>query len=51
MFRDSAPLKSDCNEQDRWRSRLDEDDLVGGMTNLDVDDREHQMEEQPLEKR
>ena len=27
MVRDSAPLKSDCNEQDRWRSRLDEDDL------------------------
>ena len=46
MVRDSAPLKSDCNEQDRWRRCL-----LGGMTNLDVDDREHQMEEQPLEKR
>ena len=63
MVRDSAPLKGDCNEQDRWRRRLDDDDLegkdqarvtgkvLGGMTNLDVDDREHQMEEQPLEKR
>ena len=63
MVRDSTPLKSDCNEQDRWRRRLDDDDLegkdqarvtgkvLGGMTSLDVDDREHQMEEQPLEKR
>ena len=25
--------------------------VLGGMTNLDVDDREHQMDEQPLEKR
>ena len=42
---------------------LDDDDLegkdqarvtgevLGGMTNLDMDDEEHQMEEQPLEKR
>ena len=42
---------------------LDDDDLegkdqarvigkvLGGMTNLDVDDEEHQMEEQPLERR
>ena len=56
-------LKNDCNEQDRWRRRLNDDDLegkdqarvtgkvLGGMTSLDVDDREHQMEEQPLEKR
>ena len=44
MVRDSAPLKGDCNEQDRWK-------VLGGMTNLDVDDREHQMEEKPLEKR
>ena len=55
MVRDSAPLKRDCNEQDRWRRRLDDDDLegkdqarvtgkvLGGMTSLDVDDREHQM--------
>ena len=58
MVRDSAPLKSDCNEQDHWRRHLDDDNLegkdqarvtgkvLGGMTNLDVDD-----EEQPLEKR
>ena len=25
--------------------------VLGGMTKLDVDDEEHQMEEQPLEKR
>ena len=24
-------------------------EVLGGMTNLDVDDEEHQMEEQPLE--
>ena len=59
----SPPLKGDCNEKDRWRRHLDDDDLegkdhsrvtgkvLGGMTNLDVDDEEHQMEEQPLEKR
>ena len=29
MVRDSAPLKRDCNEQDRWRRRLDDDDLEG----------------------
>ena len=29
MVRDSAPLKSDCNEQDRWRYLLDDDDLEG----------------------
>ena len=29
MDRDSAPLKGDCNEQDRWRRRLDDDDLEG----------------------
>ena len=29
MVRDSAPLKRDCNEQDRWRRRLDNDDLEG----------------------
>ena len=29
MVRDSAPLKSDCNEQDRWRRLLDDDDLEG----------------------
>ena len=63
MVRGSAPLKDDCNEKDRWRSHLDDDDLegkdqarvtgevLGGMTNRDVDDGEHQMEEQPLEKR
>ena len=27
--RDSAPLKGDCNEQDRWRRRLDDEDLEG----------------------
>ena len=27
MVRDSAPLKGDCNEQDRWRRCLDDDDL------------------------
>ena len=62
MVSDSAPLKGDCNEKNRWRRHLDDDDLEGkdqarvtgevlGMTNLDVDDEEHQMEEQPLEKR
>ena len=63
MVRDSAPLKSDYNEQDSWRRRLDDNDLegkdqarvtgkvLGGMKSLDVDDREHQMEEKPLEKR
>ena len=29
MVHDSAPLKSDCNEQDRWRRLLDDDDLEG----------------------
>ena len=29
MVRDSAPLKSDCNEQDRWGRLLDDDDLEG----------------------
>ena len=29
MVCDSAPLKSDCNEQDRWRRLLDDDDLEG----------------------
>ena len=29
MVRDSAPLKRDCNEQARWRRRLDDDDLEG----------------------
>ena len=29
MVRDSAPLKGDCNEQDRWRRPLDDDDLEG----------------------
>ena len=59
MVRDSAPLKGDCNEKDRWRRHEDDDDLerkdqarvtgevLGGMTNLDVEDEEHQMEEQP----
>ena len=53
MVRDSAPSKSDCKEQDRWRRRLDDDDLegedqvrvtgkvLGGTMNLDLDDREH----------
>ena len=63
MVRDSAPLKGDCDEKDCWRRHLDDDDLerrdqarvtgevLGRMTNLDVEDEEHQMEEQPLEKR
>ena len=29
MIRDSTPLKGDCNEQDRWRRRLDDDDFEG----------------------
>ena len=48
--RDSAPLKGDCEDEDRWRRHLDDDDLerkdqarmtgevLGGMTNLDVED-------------
>ena len=48
-----ALLETRLQEQDRWRRRLDDDDLegkdqarvtgkvLGGMTNLDVDDREH----------
>ena len=27
MVRDSAPLKGNCNEKDRWRRHLDDDDL------------------------
>ena len=30
MVRDSAPLKSDCNEQDRWRRLLDDDESGRG---------------------
>ena len=29
MVPDSAPWKSDCKEQDRWRRLLDDDDLEG----------------------
>ena len=63
MVRDSAPWKATAMSKIAGGVTLDDDDLegkdqarvtgevLGGMTNLDVDDEEHQMEEQPLEKR
>ena len=49
-------MNGDCDDEDRWRRPLDDDDLerknqawgtgevCGEMTNLDDEDEEHQME-------
>ena len=49
-------MNGDCDDEDRWRRPLDDDDLerknqawgtgevFGEMTNLDDEDEEHQME-------